>query len=86
VFTGLRTADYTYIEYVTGERELYDMNKDPYQLQNIAATADKSLLTKLSAWLASLANCKGDSCRSAESNSGSPNTPIPGRIQIRHTD
>lgn len=33
---GVRTKDYSYIEWPTGERELYDLNADPYQLVNLA--------------------------------------------------
>lgn len=36
-FWGLRTERYKYIELpVTGERELYDLLKDPYELKNLA--------------------------------------------------
>jgi arylsulfatase A-like enzyme len=31
----VRTADFAYIELVTGERELYDLRRDPDQLQNV---------------------------------------------------
>jgi N-acetylglucosamine-6-sulfatase len=41
-YWGIRTQDYTYVEYQTGERELYDLTgrvgrADPYQLTNRAA-------------------------------------------------
>ena len=65
-YVGLRTADYTYVEYANGEVELYDLHADPYQLQNIAATADPNLLAMLHAWLEALRQCAGESCRSAE--------------------
>src|SRR5918995_5123350 len=39
-YLALRTERYLYLEYANGERELYDMQIDPYQLQNLAATAD----------------------------------------------
>ncbi len=66
-FTGIRTKEYLYVEYETGEKELYDLKKDPYQLQNIAVTADSSLLQKLSKQVADLKGCSGDSCRKADS-------------------
>jgi arylsulfatase A-like enzyme len=69
-FVGLRTQQYTYIEYVAGERELYDLKKDPYQLQNIASEAPSALLQQLAAQLAALRQCAADSCRTAE------NTPV----------
>jgi arylsulfatase A-like enzyme len=65
-FVGLRTPLYAYIEYVTGERELYDLKKDPYQLQNIASEAPSALLQQLATQLAALRQCAGESCRTAE--------------------
>jgi arylsulfatase A-like enzyme len=35
-FWGLRTERWTYVEYETGERELYDNESDPHQLRNLA--------------------------------------------------
>ena len=66
-YVGLRTADYTYVEYANGEIELYDLHADAYQLENIAATADPALLAMLHEWLESLKDCDADSCRAAES-------------------
>ncbi len=71
-FFALRTADYAYVEYSTGEIELYDPRADPYQLQNLAATADPSLLEFLHAWLEALKQCASDSCRVAEETHLSP--------------
>ncbi len=65
-FHGIRTKDYTYVEYSTGERELYDLKKDPAELQNIAATADPALLKQLADHLTELKNCSKASCRTAE--------------------
>ena len=33
-FDALRTYRYLYAEYTTGERELYDLERDPYELQS----------------------------------------------------
>jgi arylsulfatase A-like enzyme len=67
VFQGLRTsAPLTYIEYVNGERELYDLGADPNQLQNGYVTADPALLVRLATWLNLLRDCAGAVCRSAE--------------------
>ena len=66
IIDALRTARHTYIEYGTGERELYDLAADPYQLQNIAAKADPVLLEALSSRLVELKNCAGPSCRTLE--------------------
>lgn len=61
-FTALRTWNYTYVEYPTGERELYDLRVDPFQLQSLHATADPALLAQLAAQLDSLRHCSGGNC------------------------
>ncbi len=63
---AVRTARYTYVELVTGEKELYDNSVDPYQLTNIAATASPTLLASLHTQLAALETCAGASCRTAD--------------------
>jgi arylsulfatase A-like enzyme len=63
---GVRTRRYTYVEYATGERELYDDAADPYQLENIAKTADPGLLARLARRTAALADCKDGGCRTLE--------------------
>jgi N-acetylglucosamine-6-sulfatase len=35
-FWGVRTHRYKYVELVTGETELYDLRKDPFELRNVA--------------------------------------------------
>jgi len=35
-FYAVRNADWKYVEYSTGEKELYDLKNDPYELENIA--------------------------------------------------
>ncbi len=48
-YYGLRTRRWTYVEYQNGERELYDLRRDPHQLDNLAedpAYADR--VTRLS--------------------------------------
>jgi arylsulfatase A-like enzyme len=62
-FAAIRTRDYLYVEYVTGERELYDLNADPYQLESLHTRADPALIEALSQQLARLAACAGASCR-----------------------
>jgi N-acetylglucosamine-6-sulfatase len=65
-YNALRTPTHTYVVYSTGERELYDLNADPYELKNIARTADRALLAKLDAWLAAFHSCRGAGCREAD--------------------
>jgi hypothetical protein len=65
-FEGIRTMDTLYVEYATGEKELYDLLSDPLQMDNLASSTDPARLAKLSAWLEELRSCAGDSCRQAE--------------------
>jgi arylsulfatase A-like enzyme len=65
-YAALRTDRYTYVEYTaTGERELYDLTTDPFELHNIAATADPALVAGLAKQLNALRTCTGVACRSA---------------------
>jgi N-acetylglucosamine-6-sulfatase len=70
VFQGIRANSFTYVEYMnTSERELYDLEQDPDQLQSLHDTADPAFLNQLAAWLAALRECAGASCRLAEDTS-----------------
>jgi N-acetylglucosamine-6-sulfatase len=59
VILALRTEHELYVEYRSGPRELYDLVSDPYQLQNIYATADPAHIAELSQRLAELAVSRG---------------------------
>ena len=39
-FYSIRTMEWKYTEYSTGEVELYDLVNDPYELQNVAGGSD----------------------------------------------
>jgi arylsulfatase A-like enzyme len=65
-FRALRTVDRLYAEYITGERELYDLVNDPYQLENQADDADPAFIQTLSARLAAMTTCSGETCRAIE--------------------
>ncbi len=69
-FEAIRTEDHLYVEYETGERELYDMRKDPHQLDNTYPDAGPQLIQNLQERLDALRNCYGSFCRIAE-NGGS---------------
>ncbi|GDX82785.1 sulfatase [Deltaproteobacteria bacterium] len=64
-FSGVRTAAWKYVEFDDGQRELYDLVADPYELNNLGGTAH-AMFPELSRRVAELARCSGDSCRSAE--------------------
>ena len=63
---ALRTARYEYIDYPRGKDELYDMDRDPYQIDNIQSSAPTDVLAQIRAQLKSLEGCGGDECREAE--------------------
>ncbi len=65
-YAALRTDRYTYVEYVTGERQLYDLRTDPDQLHNVVATADPKLVQGLAKQLSALRSCKGGGCRTVD--------------------
>jgi arylsulfatase A-like enzyme len=39
-FYAVRNAEWKYVEYVTGDKELYDLVNDPYELNNLAGKRD----------------------------------------------
>jgi N-acetylglucosamine-6-sulfatase len=65
-YAALVTKEYKYVEYADGFRELYDLQADPYELENQAASADLALIDMLSAWLHSMEACAGTECRQVE--------------------
>jgi N-acetylglucosamine-6-sulfatase len=65
-YQAVRTTRHLYVEYENGERELYDLQEDPYQLHNSYDTADPALIAELQTRLDELRECSGDSCRVAE--------------------
>jgi hypothetical protein len=65
-YRALRTAEAVYVEYDSGERELYDLRVDPYQLDNLANNVDPTLIDRFSTRLAELARCAGATCQLAE--------------------
>jgi arylsulfatase A-like enzyme len=62
-WTGLRTLDATYVEYASGDTELYDDAGDPYQLENLRGRKVAGQLAALGDRLAALRACRGASCR-----------------------
>ncbi len=63
-FDALRTYRYVYVQHANGERELYDLERDPYQLTNLVADpAYAGVQAELSLRLGLLSVCVGRSCR-----------------------
>jgi arylsulfatase A-like enzyme len=67
-YAVLRTADWAYASYwyegvpFGGERELYDMRDDPYELRNVAYEMEP-VARPLQERLAALSSCRGAACR-----------------------
>ncbi len=62
-YAGLRSARWKYVEHSTGERELYDLNLDPYELTSLHADQRYAQVQQaLAARLATLRTCAGDAC------------------------
>ena len=61
---GVRTSRYLFVRHLSGERELYDMRRDPRQLNNVAGraayAADQRRMNRV---LQDLRECAGDACR-----------------------
>ncbi len=66
-YIGVRTERYVYVEYLGsagGERELYDLEVDPYQMENLAGKAEVAEIEgRLAARVAELRGCRGQECR-----------------------
>jgi N-acetylglucosamine-6-sulfatase len=93
---------YMFVEYDTGERELYDLKLDPYQLQSKPRAGNEQLYSELQTRLNSLKACAGtprpdnpNNCRDAEWATGTttpptepppPTTDRPGPPSVTSTD
>ena len=63
VYSGIRTRRYKYVQYEDGERELYDLRRDPYELVNVAGSARmRRIERRLAARLAKVRDCRARSC------------------------
>ena len=65
-YKAVRTETHKYVEYETGEKELYDLEADPYELDSIYESADPSLLEDLKTKLDALTSCAAEACGEAE--------------------
>jgi arylsulfatase A-like enzyme len=66
-YEAIRTRDFLYVEYHNGQRELYNLRTDPYELHNIIASVSNATRALLHDKLAGLRNCHtGNTCWTAE--------------------
>ena len=65
-YEAVRTRTHAYVRWKTGERELYDLQKDPYELNNIEDEADPITLARLKTRIKMLSVCRGSACRATE--------------------
>ena len=63
-YEGIRLGPYKYIEWPDGEKELYDITKDPYELNNVVRVKNLSPIRAfLHAQLVRLETCVGRRCQ-----------------------
>lgn len=65
-YVALRSREFLYVEYTTGEREYYDLVTDPFELENRYDQLTAADRERLSARVAELKSCAGAACRAAE--------------------
>jgi N-acetylglucosamine-6-sulfatase len=75
-FTGIRSANYKYVEWYTGERELYDLRTDPFEASSMWGTASIPLQRRMTNTLSAMRTCAGQSCRDIEA-AARPEPPLP---------
>jgi hypothetical protein len=63
---AIRTEEHLFVEYGTGERELYDLKKDLYRVDNVYENTGTDLVQRTEGRLAALQGHSGADCRAAE--------------------
>ena len=58
-YEAMRTGQFLYVEYADGERELYDLQTDPFELHNLARELTPRQLRQLHRDLSRLERCHG---------------------------
>jgi arylsulfatase A-like enzyme len=58
-YEAIRTPNALYVEYAGGATEYYDLRTDPHELNNLAATASRTVLGPLRHALHALEKCAG---------------------------
>jgi arylsulfatase A-like enzyme len=78
-YEGIRLGPYKYIEWPDGEKELYDITKDPYELNNIVRQPNYfPIRAFLHAQLIRLEACVGHTCREP-----APKFPLTRKEQLK---
>ncbi|MBW8485307.1 sulfatase family protein [Actinomadura parmotrematis] len=62
-YRAVRTASELYVEYENGDREYYDLARDPYELGNMYGQAPEARKAELRSALQSYRTCTGLACR-----------------------
>jgi N-acetylglucosamine-6-sulfatase len=85
-FKAIRTSHgRTYVEYETGEGELYDLRTDPRQLRSVHDEPERAVeVSALSARLQALKYCSGEACRSAEKPKDTADLPFSDAALLMH--
>jgi arylsulfatase A-like enzyme len=58
-YEAIRTADYLYVEYVDGEREFYNLDRDPFEQRNAIGSMSPRLHQRLRDTLHRMERCRG---------------------------
>jgi N-acetylglucosamine-6-sulfatase len=64
-YKAVRTRGHLWVEYASGERELYNLVQDPYELQSLHQTTPSDLKQSLPSRLGRLLDCAREGCRNA---------------------
>jgi N-acetylglucosamine-6-sulfatase len=64
-YEAIRTSDAVYVEYRNGDREYYNLRRDPAERRNVYGSLSAGKRAKLSAMLSRLQSCRGASCSEA---------------------
>ncbi len=78
-YRAVHTGDSVYVEWIGGERELYDLVADPLQLDNLAGEPSAAELeARNEALLRALEGCAGAACAAVGSDLAPPDHPARG--------
>jgi arylsulfatase A-like enzyme len=61
-YEAIRMRDAVYVEYKNGDREYYDLVRDPFELDNTYADLSPAVQARLHDALANLESCSGQDC------------------------